>query len=155
MDFLGTSDDTLPMDRVLPLFLKQFPIQAEMVQRLAVPSAFWKAPSHADVNMIWSLINCISLNEFIVVVDKTYELKEALSFKYAYQVQNPRPWVLPRDVEDHIDRLRGHYEKWGREYMPLGKKPVVRVVEDAAGLFTNENRHLSLRCFPCHNLGVL
>lgn len=143
------------MGRVLPLFLKQFPVQAGMVQRLAVPSAFWKAPSHIDVNMIWPLIDFISLNELVIAVDKAYELKEALSLMYAYQVHNSTPWALPQGVEDHIDRLRNHYEKWGPEYMPLGKKPVVRVVRDAAGLFTNENRRLILRCFPCDNLAGL
>jgi hypothetical protein len=155
VDFLSADGTTLEMNRLLPMFAKQFPLQAKRVQRLALPSSFWDSPSsQRDIGMIWPLIDCITLKEFIVVLDEDYEIKGVEIWR-RIGYSNPRPWILPHDIGDHIDRLRDHCKKWVPEYNPLGEKPVVRIVKNESGLFTDEDRQLVLRCFPCPSIGVV
>jgi hypothetical protein len=140
VDFLHTSQFTRNLTNFptpLPIFEKQFPAEVVEVKRLAIPSTFWPKGSHHDVRVLWPIIDFIDLRELIFVVNKDHE-REAIhplpistSQPVPPGAQHP-PWTLPDNLNSDVDMIRGHYEKYGPEYMPLRQRPVVRVVDDEA-----------------------
>lgn len=100
----------------------------------------------------WPLINYISLRELIVVVDKPFEAARATELAQGYP--NPwRVWTLPDDLNQNLQNIRDHYERWWPERAPHPKPASVRVVMDVDGVFNGQDRHITLRCSPpCHTL---
>jgi len=57
----------------LPLFEKQFRTEMQEVKYLVLPSSLWLSGKHEYVEVIWSLIDFLSLKELVVVVDEKHE----------------------------------------------------------------------------------
>lgn len=138
--------------RVFTIFEKQFPDEVKEAKRLAVSTSLWPEGGHHNVSNIWGMIDFTSIKEVIVIFDKYFELGCTRS-GWTPPASDPRgilgasitpgPWTIPEDISGHIDFLRAHYEKFGPEYQPLGKKPTVRVVggEDRI-LSDDDQRHV-------------
>lgn len=145
----------VPFVKALSIFERQFPGEIVEVKSLAVLSSIWGPQESKNINVIWPLIDFLSLKTFIVVLDtdveRTYGNPESTSppqypsqpsadqlnafpvvpaFLLAPPLPAVIPWSIPEDVEEHIDLLREHYTRFGPEYMPLREKPTVRFVEE-------------------------
>ena len=89
------------------------------------------------------------------MVDKEFEKERVTEFDEETKFGRASlVWTLPGDIQQNIEDIRDHYKKWGPERNPLPKKPLVRVVMSANGIFDGEDRHINLRCKPCPVLGV-
>ncbi|KAH8687365.1 hypothetical protein BGZ60DRAFT_558656 [Tricladium varicosporioides] len=137
--------------RVFTIFEKQFPDDVKEVKRLAISTSLWPEGGHHNVSNIWGMIDFTSIKEVIVIFDKDFELgcarsgwRPPLNSRGVYGPSiTPGPWTIPEDISGHIDFLRAHYEKFGPEYQPLGKKPAVRVVGGEARILSNDDeRHV-------------
>jgi hypothetical protein len=89
------------------------------------------------------------------VVDKEFEVERVKEFDEETRYPHASLiWTLPDDIEQNVQDIRDHYERWGPERHPLPKKPSVRVVMEEHGIFDGEDRHINLRCKPCVSLGM-
>lgn len=122
----------------LPIFDKQFSAEIVEIKNLAVPSTMWSAGQHKNIDVIWPLIDFLSLEELVVVLDKNKERDFAANPSHGFStVANndfvlggvQANWTIPEDIDKHVLDMRNHYEKFGPEYMPLRKKPVVTIVD--------------------------
>lgn len=130
--------DHLPFIPPLPIFDKQFPAEISEIKNLVVPSTMWSAGQHKNIDVIWPLIDFLSLEELVVLLDKNKERDFAANPSHGLStVANnsvvldgvEANWTIPEDIDKHILDMRHHYEKFGPEYMPLRKKPVVTIVD--------------------------
>lgn len=131
------TEDQVAFVKALPIFEKQFPAEIVEIKNLAVPSTMWTEGQHKNIDIIWPLIDFLSLEHLVVVLDKNKERDFAcfpgrgLSTVAQNAIVDGEQanWTIPEDIEKHVDIMRSHYEKFGPEYMPLRKKAVVTVVE--------------------------
>jgi hypothetical protein len=157
---------------LLSMFARQFPFEttevrsalkfsdeieelltALQVRYISLPSRYWAVTSHMSNTVAWPLIDYISLRQLVVVVDREFELARVQELEAGYPTVW-RVWTLPDDLNQNLQDIRDHYERWWPERHPLPKQPSVRVVMDANGIFNGEDRHINLRCHPCLALGV-
>ena len=131
-------DEHVPFVKALPLIEKQFPNELVEIKNLAVPSTLWGEGQHKNIDVIWPLIDFLSLKELVVVLDKIKEREHAYNHKRGLSsvaldlvaAGVEMNWTIPEDITKHMDVMRGHYEKlFGPQYIPLRKKPVVTIVE--------------------------
>ena len=125
--------------RLLQVCEKNYPTETKEVKYLAVPTRFWPRRKHDYIEVVWPLIDFLSLKELAVVIDMNYEDRCAANISW------DGTWMIPENLEDKLDALRAHYEKYGPEYHPLPKKPSVRVVMDKKGVLSGEDLHVNLR----------
>ena len=131
------TEDHVPFVKALPIFEKQFPAELVEIKNLAVSSTMWSEGQHKNIDVIWPLIDFLSLEQLVVVLDKNKERDFACNpdrglstvAHNAYLNGEKVNWTIPEDIEKHVDIMRNHYEKFGPEYMPLRKKATVTVVE--------------------------
>lgn len=137
------TDDDIPFIKALPIFEKQFPAEVVEIKNLVVPSTMWSEGQHKNIDVIWPLIDFLSLAHLVVVLDKSKERDFAgnpgrgLSTVASNAIINGEKvnWTIPKDIEKHVDIMRSHYEKFGPEYMPLRKKAVVTIVENEQEIY--------------------
>lgn len=138
----------LQVERFLQLFVAQFPLQATQVQRLAVSSCLWESLNHDVVSRIWPVVECKSLKELIVDIDRAYETTIIRSKPFA----TTKPWNLPQDVEKMVVFVKEHHQKWAPHAIHEDWSPVIRVSWDKRDEFLRTDEKTSevvLRCFPC------
>jgi hypothetical protein len=129
----------------LRIFEKQYPDEIKEVRYLAVSTRLWDPTSHHDINVVWPLIDFMSLRELLVVSDIDHERTCLAIIMTMSAGSRPRPWLIPEDLEDKMDVLRAHYEAYGPEYHPLPRKPSVRVTKDWQGILNGDEMHIILR----------
>ncbi len=132
------------------LFRRQFPVEAKVVQSLAVPSCSWKSRygETSEVGECW--VEYAQLKTLVVVLGNPFQF--ALSrLKGRTSIPNTLEadaWALPRGVRETLDKLAS------RRSDAHWKVPTVLVVRDEGMILRAGEMEMCLECKSCKSLEI-